>query len=60
MLVSQEGGLPQDKVVSITGQEFDLLLGAPLYCDESQAELHSSERLKWACQLNVVMKYKSK
>ena len=27
ILISRDGGLPQDKVVAITDKEFDLLLG---------------------------------
>ena len=54
-LVTREGGLPRDKVVPITGQEFDILLGTQRYdlCDDFRLELHTSGRLKWACQLKV-------
>ena len=51
VLISREGGLPQDKVVAITDQEFDILLA--IYDSLSRLNLHSSERLKWACRLKV-------
>lgn len=52
-LVSREGGLPQDKVVSITDKEFDILLGSNYNGDMTRFQLHSSGRLKWVCQLKV-------
>ena len=52
-LVTREGGLPRDKVVPITGQEFDILLGTQRPHDDFRLELHTSGRLKWACQLKV-------
>ena len=51
-LATREGGLPRDKVVPITGQEFDVLLG--IYDeDQPRLELHTSDRLKWVCQLKA-------
>ena len=52
-LVTREGGLPRDKVVPITGQEFDILLGTQGPRDDFRLELHTTGRLKWACQLKV-------
>ena len=56
-LVSREGGLPRHKVVSITDQEFDILLGINLdtnfHIGEARAELYSSNRIKWVCGLKV-------
>ena len=52
-LVIREGGLPQDKVVSITDKEFDILLGSNYNGDVARFQLHSSGRLKWVCQLKV-------
>ena len=51
VLISREGGLPRDKVVAITNQEFDILMGTK--SDNARVELHSSGRLKWACRLKV-------
>lgn len=53
VLASREGGLPRDKVVAITGQEFDILMGVPCVDDKERREMYSSSRLKWACQLKV-------
>ena len=53
LLVTREGGLPQDKVISITDQEFDVLLGVYYGGDGLRREFHSSGRLKWACQLKA-------
>ena len=46
-----QGGLPQDKVISITGQEFNMLLAVDN--DDDRLELHTSGRLKWACGLKA-------
>lgn len=52
-LVVRDGGLPLDKVASITDQEFDILLGVPYLDDKARLELHSSGRLKWRCGLKL-------
>ena len=49
--IKLQGGFPQDKVVSITGQEFDMLLGVD--DDDDRLELHTSGKLKWACGLKA-------
>ena len=51
VLISREGGLPRSKVIPITGQEFDILMGT--YADNSRLELLSSGGLQWACRLKV-------
>lgn len=53
VLVRREGGLPRDKVVSITDQELDILLGTQTITNQSLLKLHSSGRLKWACRLKA-------
>ena len=53
VLVRREGGLRRDKVVSITDQELDILLGTQTISNRSRLELRSSGRLKWACQLKA-------
>jgi hypothetical protein len=50
-LVNREGGLPLSKVVAITEQEFDILLGTQHIEDKIRLDLHSSGRLKWASLL---------
>ena len=53
-LASRDGGLPRDKIVSITGQEFDILVGVDgTTTTDGRFELYSSGRLKWACGLKV-------
>ena len=52
-LVTREGGLPRDKVASITDQEFDILLGSNYSGDPARFQLYTSDRLNWTCQLNV-------
>ena len=53
LLITRECGLPRDKVISITDQEFDVLLGTYPCSDKHRYELHSSGRLRWACQLKA-------
>ena len=47
----REGGLPLSKVVAVTEQEFDTLLGTSHFEDKIRLDLHSSGRLKWASLL---------
>jgi hypothetical protein len=50
-LVNREGGLPRSKVVAVTDQEFDILLGIQSIDDNIRLDLHSSGRLKWVSLL---------
>ena len=51
IIILLQGGLPQDKVISITGQEFNMLLAVDN--DDDRLELHTSGRLKWAFGLKA-------
>ena len=53
VLIIREGGLPLDKVVAITDQECDALLGTYYSGDKPRYPFHSSGRLNWACQLKA-------